>query len=149
MWPSVHPVLIVVAGLLLLAACGDDDDEATDNPTDVVGAYIDAYNAGDVDAAVALFADDAVITEHPMAQQAEGPDEIRALVVADIEQSDQGGDSYEISNLQVTGSTTTWDHRWKSDGGNVCTATGHEAVIEDGKIITWVFPTATIDCTNP
>ena len=45
-----------------LVACGVDDGD----PAAVLAEYIDGYNAHDLDAVLALFSDDAVMTHHPI-----------------------------------------------------------------------------------
>jgi len=57
------------------------DLQSSEDPAAVLVAYEDARNAKDVDALMALYADDAVVTGHPrdFDKLAEGVDEIRAL----------------------------------------------------------------------
>jgi hypothetical protein len=47
--------------------------------------------------------------------------------------------AYTISNIEVTGSTVTWDHVWTRLGREVFCAEGHTAVVEGGKILSWTW----------
>jgi hypothetical protein len=55
---------------------------AQDDAEDIVQRQLDAYNARDIDAFMALWADDARYFEHPFTLLASGADEIRARHVA-------------------------------------------------------------------
>ena len=88
---------------------------------------------------MAFFAEDAVIHRHPWALRLdvplEGAEEIRASPA--IIRDTNGG--YEISNVQASGNMVTWDYVRDSGGTErvVCTGAGHQAIIEDGKILEW------------
>jgi hypothetical protein len=129
---------LVVAGLLVVSACADNDAAGSD-PAAAVDRYIAAYNSGDVDAAVSVFVDDAVITGHPYADRTEGRAAIRALTRRDIGASDRSGGSYEVTKVEVTGNIVTWDHIWHGANGNVWAGFGNEAVVEGGEITIWAF----------
>ncbi|MDJ0962271.1 MAG: nuclear transport factor 2 family protein [Acidimicrobiia bacterium] len=132
-----RPLLLLIASLaLVMCACGGDAD-----PEAVIEMYIEAYNAGDVDAVMELFTEDAVITAHPFGDH-NGAAEIRALHVDQA----NGVNAYTISNLTTNGDTVMWDHVWKSsDGGEFCVE-GHQAVIESGKITSWTWPPTDFQC---
>ena len=63
---------------LLVGACGGS--EATD-PATVLAEYENARNSGDVDGLISLYADDAIVTRHPLDDDgtAHGVEEIRLL----------------------------------------------------------------------
>lgn len=126
--------VVCALAVLLTGACGGDDAD----PGETIQAYIDAYNARDIDAVMALFADDAVITDHPFAGVTEGTEAIRTLHVRDVEAAG-GDDAYQISDLQVSGNTVTWNHVWNER----CTGIGNEATVMDGAIVSWQFASVT------
>ncbi|MBT8241491.1 MAG: hypothetical protein KJN63_09720, partial [Acidimicrobiia bacterium] len=78
------------------------------------------------------------------AERIEGTAAIRASERASFSVHAPGGEAYSISNLAVTDSTVTWDHLFKGTA-HTCVGTGNEAVIEDGKIVMWRFPTIACD----
>ena len=126
---------VCAVAMVLIGACGGDGAD----PGETIQAYIDAYNARDIDAVMAVFADDAVIRNHPFASVTEGAQAIRVLQSDDIEAAGRN-DAYAISNLAVSGDTVTWNHVWNER----CTGTRNEAVVEGGKIVSWVF--ASVSC---
>ena len=71
-WPvlaaAAVAVMALVVGLGLIAR--DDESEQSDppapSPTEVLELFVQAFNAHDIDAVVALYADDAVVTGHPL-----------------------------------------------------------------------------------
>lgn len=139
---------VLMSAALLLAACGDDsaDAESSDTgPAAVIEAYTEAYNSGDIDAVMVLFTEDSVVTGHPFSNKSEGLLEIRTVQIEDIS-SGASENAYTISNVEVSGDTVTWDHLWVSDDGSEFCQTGQTAVIEDGKIVSWTWPTASSDC---
>lgn len=115
-------------------------------PEQVIRSYADAYNANDVDGLTELFAEDALMTGHPFGAHADGIDTILNVHAADraiaaVETP------YEISNIEVTGNTVSWDHVWTNrDGSDYC-AEGHSAVVEGGKIVLWEFAPNPYLCT--
>ena len=126
---------------MLLSACG-----GSDGPAAVIESYADAYKAGDIDAIVAVFADDAVITGHPTGNY-DGIDEIRAL---HSEEAD-GTVAYKFFNFTVESNTVTWDHLWGDidENGEVTDGfcvDGHTAVVQDGKITSWKWPPTDFEC---
>jgi uncharacterized protein (TIGR02246 family) len=130
-----------VVAVLILAACGGDDVD----PAAVIEDYTAAYNAGDIDAVMALFSEESVVTGHPFALESEGLTAIRAVQVEDIAAA-ATENAYTISNVRVIGNTVTWDHVWISaEGGRFCQQ-GHSAVVEDGKITSWTWPGGSFGC---
>ncbi len=58
-----------------------------------------------------------------------------------------GGSPYELSNFQVSGTTTTWDHVWTNSSEGTCVGTGHNARVADGQIVEWTY--APEKCSGP
>ncbi len=136
---------LVLTGVLVPVACSDDDGSGSSgdsDPAEVVQGYVAAYNAQDIDAVMAFFAEDAVIIEG--AERFEGGEAIRAGELDKFEVHAPGGDAYSISNLVVTNNTVTWDHLFKGTA-HTCVGTGDEAVVEDGRIVLWTFASFTCD----
>lgn len=137
--------VLVLTGPMVLAACGNEPDtpglRAASDPAGVVEGYVAAYNAQDIDRAMAFFANDAVIIQGT--GRFEGADAIRTEVLGEFEIHAPGGDAYSISNLAVAGDTATWDHQFRG-AAHTCTGTGNVAVIDDGLIVSWTF--ASIEC---
>ena len=132
---SLRVLAMLVLALLLIGACSADGAD----PGETVQAYIDGYNDRDIDAVMAVFATDAVITNHPFALVTEGAAAIRELQIQDIEAA--GGDNaYVVSDLEVSGDSVVWNHTWN----NTCVGTGNEAIVESGKIVSWDF--ASVSC---
>jgi imidazolonepropionase-like amidohydrolase len=73
---NLERVALVVKGGVPLAP----DDILPPNPADVVDRQVDAYNARDLEAFVALYAEDAVVARHPSGEiVAEGRDGLREV----------------------------------------------------------------------
>ena len=121
---------LVLLAVLLLAACGG----GTRGPESVVRAWSKALNAGDAEAAGALFA--------PNARVVQGNAE---LVLHDASQARAWNDglpcSGKITKLQVKGEVVTAWFLLGNRPGHACDAPGAkaEAVIRvhDGKIALW------------
>lgn len=136
-----------LVAVILLAGCGDDDsvDSADSDPAGVIEDYRIAYNNGDIDAVMALFSEESVVTGHPFSSESTGLLAIRNLHLQDIAAAAEE-DAYEISNTEVSGDTVTWDHVWTNSAGDEYCISGQSAVIEDGKIVSWTWPDAEADC---
>ena len=130
-------VVAVVA--IVLATDSNGSNVAGDDPASVIQAYTAAYNAGDIDAVMALFSEESVVTGHPFAAESAGLTAIRVVQVADIAAA-AAENAYTISNVEVTGDTVTWDHVWTRNNTQQFCVQGHRAVIQDGKILSWVWP---------
>jgi hypothetical protein len=130
--PGVVFVLLVV-GMLILASCGDDDDSG--GPAGVLANYEDTRNAGDVDALMSLYTDDAVVTDHPRDNDdtATGVEEIRPLeaVAPSIQRPE---DATEFINVEPSGNTVTFDMNFHMDDGSCLGSSGHEVTVEGDKI---------------
>ena len=130
-WLAATLMVIVLAGLL--AACGGDDDEAQD-PAAVVAAYEEARTAGDVDAMIALFAEDAVMLDHPRDDDGTADvEEIRAL------ETEIAGVQVNTSYTKVTvdGNTATFRQELTVDDGECYGGDGQKITVENGLITEW------------
>ncbi|GMQ97995.1 MAG: hypothetical protein BMS9Abin17_0499 [Acidimicrobiia bacterium] len=123
---------IVVAIALTAAACSSSSDD----PAAVLAAYEDARNARDVDALMALYADDAVVIGHPLDadELAQGVDEIRALEGQVPAIVGENG-STEYGSIEVSGQAVTFDQKFVSNEGDCFSSSGNNVSVEDGKII--------------
>jgi ketosteroid isomerase-like protein len=62
----------LISVTLVLAACGDDGSDAgsTDaGPASIIETHREAYNSGDIDGIMALFAEDSVVIGHPFSAE--------------------------------------------------------------------------------
>jgi hypothetical protein len=120
-------------------------DEYLLTPAGTIGAHVAAYNAADIDGVMALFTEESVITGHPFDASSTGLAEIRALHVTDMAAA-ASENAYTISNVEVSGNTVTWDHLWVNDVGEEYCQFGQSAVVEEGIILTWTWPSDGGDC---
>ncbi len=141
-------LLMLSLMLLILAACAvpaaapppptaTPEPPPAPDPTTIVQALADALNAGDLDATMALIADDAVFQMDFYDETLIGADQFRALfgeLIAGhfrIEALPQ-----EVDGGTVTTATKTWGDGIPGGGPNVATEV---YVVENGKItsISW------------
>jgi ketosteroid isomerase-like protein len=135
-------MVCVIAGTILVsvfASVGRGYAQESD-PMAVFNALHAAVNAHDVDAALALFAPDAVVQfpNQPPPNVFRGTQEIRAWLQGDADQHIQ----VTTSNVQVTGDRTTWDARVVGDDVRPLSISldgSVEAVIQGGKITSFAF----------
>jgi hypothetical protein len=122
---------IVMIALLLFALVGTVLAQEPD-PLQVMEAYDLALNEGNVDGALALFADDAILTT----QQGElvGKEQIRTWLERVVAQNSR----VEPVNRQVSGDTVTWQSNFFRKDiatlSNEPLAANAEAVVQAGKI---------------
>ena len=128
--------VVAVVGVAVMLASGDGDDSSPASaPADVINDYVAAYNSNDIDAVMAVFTEDSVITGHPTGTgSASGLEEIRALHVGDL-RYERG---YHIANVETSGNTVTWDTVW---GDNYGCVGSHTTVTNGDKIVTWSWGT--------
>lgn len=109
-----------------------------DDPAVTIQAYAEAVNADDLAAVLALFTEGSVIVNRPGAStDMTGLDAIRIDHMTEL----LATASVTISNVVATGDTVTWDSVYvEEDGVGLC-GEGHSAIIADGKILTWTWPT--------
>jgi hypothetical protein len=124
---------------LPLAVCAQETD-----PVAVVTAMYDALNAGDIDAFLALYAEDAIIEIVPFGAHT-GHEEIRMWAEGLMELNAD----MELEVLQVDGNVVTaksWysDDDWRAMG--IVLEAVEELTVEDGKITvdTWVTTDETL-----
>jgi ketosteroid isomerase-like protein len=126
---------IVAAAVVGLAACQPAPPKGPDTAADVAtikasGATWDqSYNAGQADAIVALYADDAVLMP-PGAPAAQGSAAMKAYLTADIAQSQAAGLSLATDTTPVTAGASG-DLGWRSGTYSVKDKAG--ATVETGK----------------
>lgn len=133
---------LVVAIALTAMGCSSDSDD----PAEVIEQYVVAYNSGDIDAVMAVFTEDSVVYGHPFSPQSAGLAAIRSVQIDDIA-AGATTNAYTISNVEVNGDTVTWDHVWVSDSGDEFCQEGQRAVVQDGYILTWTWPSgSSADC---
>ena len=137
-------IAVVIAIGFVVAGCSSSSDD----PASVLADYAEARNSGDVDAAMAFYADDAVVRGHPLDDDdvATGIDEIRVL--QEQNPSVQGsGAGLEYFDIAVSGSTATFTHTFRYGGDGIASGgsagcvggTDNTATVEDGKITLYVW----------
>jgi len=127
-------VLLIVLVASLLAAC-QSGGSSTADPAAVMDAYTTAINAGDVEAALALVADDAVY-DRPGGTY-NGKEEIRGFVQDLV---DRHVHVELVGERTVNGDTVTWvSHVTIDDPANPGTrldlTNNSESVIQNGLIV--------------
>jgi uncharacterized protein (TIGR02246 family) len=149
-------VATVVATALTLTACSAAP-AAIDTSADdaslkaATNAWIDAYNAGDVEKIVALYADDGVLMP-PHAPVAKGKAAIRAFITADT------GNAKAAGVKLVNGPSTTGvagDTGWEAGSYTVVTAAG--GVVDSGSYMSvsrkangqWLYVRDTYNSDRP
>ncbi len=129
-------VLYSAAIFLVVSACGGGDAD----PSEVLQDYQEARNSGDVDAVMGLYAEDAVVENHPRDSDgvANGVLEIRILE-AQVPglQGSTGG--IEFTDLVVSGNTETFKETFFNEDGDCFSAAGNEVTVEDDKITLYVW----------
>ena len=112
---------------LILAACGGGGASGGSDPSAVIEALETAWNAKDVDAAMALFTDDAEETNG--LGTFTGKDAIRGVyenVMNDF--------SMDCKNYQVNGNTVSYECILTMYDGSATTGERYDSVVENGKI---------------
>ena len=139
--PGIRAAWLMVLLTGLLGACGGSGAD----PAAVLADYVEARNSGDVDAAMAFYADDAVVKDHPLhpdsTSVATGIAEIRALE-EQIPAVQGSGDGIELVDMEVSGNTVLFSSRffYGADGARARSGAGcagsvrNSVTVEDGKI---------------
>ena len=130
-------VALVAFVVFVLATDSNDSDVASNHPASVIQDYTAAYNAGDIDRLLELFTNQSVIDTGdaifggPFA----GLEQIRSHLVRELDKAAEV-DALQISKVQVSGNTVTWDQALTLEGGgeSYCSE-GSSAVVEDGSIL--------------
>lgn len=130
--------VILATVLLVVAACGGD---AAD-PDAVLSGYQEARSAGDLEALMAFYSEDAVVENHPAADgvTATGVTEIRALELTAIGVQGPTG-SIEFTDRTVSGNTVTFKDTFHNSRGECYSGGGHRMTVEDGEITRFVWGT--------
>lgn len=119
--------LILLALAMILSACGGGGASSDSGPAAVIESYETAWNAKDLNAVMALYAEDAV--EKNGLGTFTGQSQIRGML-------DQAMKTFalECGNYEVNGNVVSYDCVLKSYGGQSDMTETYEAVIENGKI---------------
>lgn len=124
--PTSRPLALVAGTVIVLNACAAAAPAPADTAADEAAlqaatvTWLEAYNAGDVDKIVALYADDAVLMP-PHAPVARGRDAIRAFLTADT----AGAKAAGIKLVQGTATAGVGgDTGWESGSYTVKNASG-------------------------
>ena len=141
-------LVIALTVMVALVGCGgDDDDAAASDPAAILAEYQGASNTGDIDALISLYAEDAVVTDHPLDDDGltEGVEAIRALdeFGTSIQRSE---DATEFVDVRVSGNSVTFGHRFWNNRGQCFGGGGHEVTVEDGKITRYAWGTSGEAC---
>jgi ketosteroid isomerase-like protein len=128
-------VAVVMTVALVAAGCSSESDD----PAAVLAAYETARNSGDVDAVMALYADNAVVENHPLANTTrEGTAEIRALETqVPAIQGSTGG--IEFTDTVVSGNSVTANYAFFNVDGECFGGKDTEVSVEDDKITLYVW----------
>ncbi len=116
--------------MLALSACGSGSNGGAASDSDIVAvieALESAWNSKDIEAAMALYADDAVSTNG--AGMFTGKDEIRTLYEQYIDDFSQ-----DCRDFKVDGNTVTYECFLQAYAGSNTSLEYYETVIENGKI---------------
>ena len=140
-------VLVAVTAVIGAVSLGGSEELGGEpGPAEVLEAFRVAYNDGDVDRLMALFAEDATMRGHPMwLPTLNGTAEIRDVEERALKQSAEDG-SENYVDVEVVGNTVTFGHRWVNDIGGCFAGSGHEVTVENGLITHWEWGTHSQPC---
>lgn len=136
--------LILLASIVFLVAGSNSASAQDDDPTIVVRAFSDAFNAHDVDAMIALVSDDfawLAIAGDSVTVEARGPEQLRAGMggyFAGIPSVRS-----EMGDMTVTGSFVSFTERvfWDGPEGEQTQASLAVYEVADGRIQrAWYYP---------
>ena len=129
-------VLIIMTMTVWVASCGTNDRAA-----EVLATYVDAFNVRDADGMTAVFAEDAVVVGHPLDPTPDTPIQgIAAIGLQwreDVSNAD-GNDAFEVSNVEVSGDTVTFDHVFFGSA-HTCAGAENQIVVREQKIVSYRF----------
>lgn len=119
-------------------------EETVPTEPGAVVEYLYSVLLDDLDAAVGLFAEDAVISVSPPPSPGTGTYEGIDAIRSYLRKARAGIESMELTHLEVAGDTVTFNDsavQTRCFGGPRCVMeiTGHVAVVRDGKIVRWDF----------
>ena len=113
-----------------------------DAPDDVLAAYEEAFNAKDIDAVMALWAEDAVLISDPLGGTPEGS--AIELFESSRIQTTAVEDGHTFHNIEVLGDSVTFDSDWVGSDGVCMVGLGHTVTVENGQITRWTYGTFSI-----
>jgi hypothetical protein len=137
----------LLVALIVLAGCGDDDADQAD-PEVALNTYADGINANSVDDAMAAFAEDSRMIDHPLNPgELNGKAQIRRGVAETVNNSQVDPDPYSISDVVVDGDTVSWSYVWFSEDGDEFCGFGNEIdVNNEGLIAEFRWPEDPANC---
>ena len=147
---AVAASAVVIAGLVwgpgLVDSLGGESGTpvagSTEDPAAVLTAYEDARNARDWDALRALYADDAVITGHPLDEGDPPIADVDEILALEMERFDATDEQVKFVNVEVSADRATFAHLFFADDGNCYGSLGDQAdeiTVRDGKITTYTW----------
>lgn len=146
-WPRITTVTsVLLASGLVLAGCTSQPEAG---PAEVLEQYEQARDASDIDAVIALYAEDAVVTGHPLDEGsppiATGADEIRLLEeqISDLQRAEDANDFFDP---EVSGNTAVFSNQFFTEDGSCYSGSGHEITVEDGQITSYAWGTHSQPC---
>ena len=123
--------LVILLVMLVLGACQSVAFTTSEpSPVEVVEALEEAFNAQDIDAIMALYAEDAVWINSGGAWK--GAHKIRLAYGLDL--SEEG--TIDNTNIRMEGDTVLYDCQLIDKSGETYKMEKYEAVVENGKIKT-------------
>jgi uncharacterized protein (TIGR02246 family) len=138
---TISTVIISLATSVVSQATAEQNLD----PGSVLTRYIEAQNAGDLDAALALWAEDGVIT-NTRGRSSVGHEGLRRFIRGNISRRTK----QEPENIQIAGDRVMWINRESNESYrqlNVAPVQQNsEIVVRGGKILSWVnyFPPSEI-----
>jgi hypothetical protein len=127
---------------LVVAACSDDDDAEQGDPEAALNIYVAGINAHSVDDAMAAFAEDARMIDHPLHPgELNGKQAIKVGVSETVNFSRVDPDPYAISDVVAEGDTVSWSYVWFNESDQEFCSDGNELnVNSDGLIVEYRWP---------
>ena len=135
-------IATVVFALSALTYAGEGQNT---DPRSVLKRYIEAQNAGELDAALALWADDGVII-NTRGRKVAGQENLRKFIQTNISRKIK----QEPEAIQIVGDKVTWINRESNESYSKLNVApvqqNSEILVRGGKIISWVnyFPSGEI-----
>ncbi|NOH04925.1 MAG: nuclear transport factor 2 family protein [Chloroflexi bacterium] len=130
---TLFRLTLLIALLLSVSACGSQPSEHDAALIAVVENSIAAWNAEDLDAVLALYADDAVVANK--LGTFEGKEKIRSLFESAIDEFSQ-----DCRNYKANGNTVSYECALIGrDDGKAYAGEKYELVIENGLIVSDKF----------
>jgi uncharacterized protein (TIGR02246 family) len=138
---NLRPIGMVATAVLALSVVTYADEGESTSPRSVLKRYIEAQNAGELDATLSLWADDGVII-NTRGRKVAGKENLRKFIQGNILRKIK----QEPEAIQTVGDKVTWINRESNESYkklNVAPVQQNsEIIVRGGKIISWVnyFP---------